>query len=321
MKLLQRREDPGYPTEYLVSRVRGRRVSLITAGMPAVSSAAPFEGLPFGKYERAIRDTAPEDIWRDLMLEYRWVYSQMNGRLRRLFGPFFLYSELKTVFICLRRGKGGKTGTVDELLDASLLSDKLKEVLTKSADVRATVMDVERIFSSCSSEFRGLSRIFATDGLRGVEQALTNIYLTVAVNDKLHPLMKKFFIRLIDSRNIMGLSKYLRQGAPPPLPFLEGGSISPNRLRNILGKKDAPGLDSLVRIFAGVRVETPEPARIELAMYKGTTRFLRRAGRDPFGVGPILDYLWSCSIEALNLSILSRGRDLDRDIIAAELVQ
>ena len=320
MELLQRREDPGYPTEYLVSRVRGRRVSLITVGKPALSSAAPFESVMLGKYERAIRDTAPEDIWRDLMLEYRWVYAQMNVRLRRLFGPFFLYSELKTVFICLRRGKGGKTGHVDELLGASLLSDKLKKVLATGADVRATVADVERIFSSCSSEFRGLSRVFAADGLRGVEQALTTRYFTVIVNDKLHPLMKKFFIRLIDSSNIVGLSKYLRQGARPPLPFLEGGSISPNRLRNMLGKKDAPGLGSLVRAFTGVRVETPEPARIELAMYKGTTRFLRRAGRDPFGVGPILDYLWSCSIEALNLSILSRSKDLDRDI-AAELVQ
>lgn len=321
MELLQRHEDPGYPTEYLVSRVRGRRVSLITAGKPPLSGAAPFESFAFEKYERMIRDTAPEDIWRNLMLEYRWVYAQMNGRLRRLFGPFFLYSELKTVFICLRHGKGGKTATVDELLDASLLSDKLKEVLAAGADVRATVADVERVFSSCSSKFRGLSKVFDADGLRGVEQALTTRYLAVVVNDELHPLMKNFFIRLIDSRNIMGLSKYLGQGARAPLSFLEGGSISPNRLRNILGKKDAPGLGSLVRTFTGVRVETPEPARIELAMYKGTTRFLRRAGRDPFGVGPILDYLWSCSIEALNLSILSRVRDLDRDIVAAELVQ
>ncbi len=321
MELLKRREYPGYPTEYLVSRIRGRRVRLISVGKPTVAGAAPFEDLTFGKYERMIQDMAPEDIWRNLILEYQWVYAQMNERLRQLFGPFFLYSELKTVFICLRHGKGRKTSNVDELLGASLLSDKLKKVLATSADVRATAGDIERFFSSYSSEFRGFPKVFDADGLRGIEQALTTRYLTVIVNKKLHPLMKKFFIRLIDSRNIMSLSKYLRQGARPPLSFLEGGSIPPNLLRNILGKRDAPGLGSLVRTFTGARAETLEPARIELAMYKGTTRFLKRSGRDPFGVGPILDYLWSCSIEALNLSILSRGRDLDRNVIAAELVQ
>jgi vacuolar-type H+-ATPase subunit C/Vma6 len=59
---------------------------------------------------------------------------------------------------------------------------------------------------------------------------------------------------------------------------------------------------------------------VELALYKGMTRWLRKEGREPFGAGPILDYLWSCSIEAMNLSVLYQGKDLERDIVAAELV-
>jgi vacuolar-type H+-ATPase subunit C/Vma6 len=51
------------------------------------------------------------------------------------------------------------------------------------------------------------------------------------------------------------------------------------------------------------------------------TRRLQRSGRDPFGVAPILDYLWRCSIEAMNLNVLYHGRDIERDAVAAELVQ
>ena len=35
---------------------------------------------------------------------------------------------------------------------------------------------------------------------------------------------------------------------------------------------------------------------------------------------PILDYLWRCSIEAMNLSVLYHGRDLEREAVTAELV-
>jgi vacuolar-type H+-ATPase subunit C/Vma6 len=50
------------------------------------------------------------------------------------------------------------------------------------------------------------------------------------------------------------------------------------------------------------------------------TRWLRQEGRNPFGTAPILDYLWRCSIEAMNLSLLYQGKDLERELVAAELV-
>lgn len=76
----------------------------------------------------------------------------------------------------------------------------------------------------------------------------------------------------------------------------------------------------MIRALTGIKVERLEPTMVELALYKGMTRWLRKEGRDPLGVGPILDYLWRCSIEAMNLSILYQGKDLERDFVAAELV-
>ena len=51
------------------------------------------------------------------------------------------------------------------------------------------------------------------------------------------------------------------------------------------------------------------------------TRLLRKAGRGPSGVGLILDYLWRCSLEATNLSILLYGSELDRETITPEIAQ
>ncbi len=80
-------------------------------------------------------------------------------------------------------------------------------------------------------------------------------------------------------------------------------------------------MNSLVREFSGIKIETPDPTKVETSLYKGMTRFLKKEGREPFGAGPVLDYLWKCSLEAMNLSVLFYGKDLEREAVMAELVQ
>jgi vacuolar-type H+-ATPase subunit C/Vma6 len=245
----------------------------------------------------------------------------MNGHLREMFGFFFLYSELKTLFICLRHMNDKKTGRVDELLSVSLLSKAMKDVLLTGVDIPSAVSGIERNFTDYSLRFAGLREVFESDGLRGVEQRLTNTYLTMVMQEPLQPLMKKFFMRLIDSRNIISTYKFLRLESKALLSFIEGGNVPRERYTKIADQKDLFGLASLVREDTGIIVETIDPTHVEIALYKGITRFLKRAGRDPLGVGLILDYLWKCSIEAMNLSILFYSRDIERDAVAAELVQ
>lgn len=321
MNLLLNPEDRGYPDEYLFSRIRGRRSRLITDWRPFIFSASPWDALASGKYGRILPGASQESVWRGLLREYQWAYAQMSGRLREIFHPFFLYSELRTLFICLRQGTGRKTGGIDELLGVSLLSEEIKDALLGAADVPSALTGIERIFITRSVEFKGLAKIFENDGLRGVEQHLTNTYLSTTAASRLHPLLKMFFIRLIDSRNIMGLSKYARLGLKSPPVFIDGGSISKARFREIIEKEGMMGVASLVRSFTGVKTEALGPANVEIALYKAITRFLKKEGRDPLGIGLILDYLWRCSIEAMNLSVLIHGQDLEREAITAELVR
>jgi vacuolar-type H+-ATPase subunit C/Vma6 len=320
MELLVNPEDRGYPTDYLLSRIKGRRGQLIRDWRPLVFGAAPLESLPSARSRGLIGIKSPEDVWRYLVQEFRWVHVQMNGTLRRIFYPFFLYTELRTIFICLRHVKEKSKGRTGELLAASLLSEEIKTVLATGEDIAAAVAGIERIFRAVSPEFGGLTELLEAEGLRGVEQRLTNTYLVHTMSTDLNPLIRDLFSRIIDSRNIMSLFKYQRLNSKTAPVFIPGGSIAVDRFKEIVKKDDIFAVTSLIRELTGIKADKPNPTLIESSLYKGITQFLRKTGKHPFGVGPIMDYLWRCSIEAMNLGVLFYGKDMERDAVTAELV-
>jgi vacuolar-type H+-ATPase subunit C/Vma6 len=145
--------------------------------------------------------------------------------------------------------------------------------------------------------------------------------LEVAAERARDPLMARFFGRLIDSRNLMTLYKQLRLELPSTPAFIAGGTIPPAKLAETAKEGDLPAVGMLVREFTGITLERPEPTAIETALYRGMTRWLRKEGKDPFGIAQILDYLWQCSLEAMNASVLGQTRGLERELVLPELVQ
>ncbi len=320
MELLANPSDRGYPTDYLLSRIKGRRGQLVRDWRPLVYGANPLESMPPSRSRGLIGIKSPEDVWRYLVQEFRWVHGQMNGTLRRVFYPFFLYTELKTIYICFRHMKEKSEGRTGELLAASLLSEEIETVLTTTRDIDAAVKGIERIFCGVSKEFGGLMEVLDAEGLRGVEQRLTNAYLVHIMGTDLNPLIRDFFSHIIDSRNIMSLFKYQRLNSKIAPVIIPGGSIAVARIQEIIKKDDIFAVTSLIRELTGIKAEKPDPTLVEASLYKGITQFLRKTGKNPFGVGPIMDYLWRCSIEAMNLCVLFYGKDLERDAVTAELV-
>ncbi len=298
MELLRKIEDRGYPTEYLLSRVRGRRM----------------------RYRDSIARESPEGVWRCLLKEYQWVYLQMNRQLQDIFGSFFFYAELRTIVLCLRYRIRGKE-IVEELLSFSLLSDGLKDILKRGSSILTTIEDIGEALLPLSFELRGLKEIFIKDGLRGAEQVLTNTYLEHTARSIPHPTIRDFFAYLIDSRNIIALYKHLRWGIPDYPIFIHGGSIKEGRLRRIAGKQDTSGLLSLIHKLTGIMNENLDVTNIENSLLKGLTSFLRRFIRDPLCAGVILDYLWRCYIETMNQSIILYGNYMDKEMLLGELIQ
>ncbi len=318
--LLKRGRERGYPVEYLLSRIRGRRSRLIRDWRFLVYDATPIEFLASAQYQGFVRERSAEGMWRALLREYRWVFGQMEEEVRRIFAPYFLYTELRTVFICLRYLQGDRTQKAGEVLGESLLADSVKNDL-RDGETSVAVERLERQFCRLSPEFTGLAVRYEEKGLREVEQHLTNSFLTAIISTPLHPVMKEFFSRIIDARNILSLYKSLRLSAKDPSVFIPGGTVAIEHLKDLLEKDDIFEVITLIRQASGISVAAPDPTQVEVSLYRGITKYLRNEGRDPLGLALILDYLWRCSLEVMNLSLLLAGKDLEREEIAAELVR
>lgn len=319
--LLEKEKDRGYPSDYLLSRIRGRKARLIQDWTPLVTTPEPLEHLPERHYQRISGNRSPEGIWSALLNEYRWVYYQMNGRLRNIFSPFFSYAELRTLFICFRSLKEMKKARVKEMLSASLLSQELRKILFASADEVAAVQAIETKLKSLSGQFSGITEILRQNGLSGFEHELTKRYLSVIVGTGLDPILQAFFMRLIDARNSLALAKLIKLETPAGDPFIPGGTLDKVRLREILGSRSRSDLESLLREMTGEEIASADNVKLEAFLYRGITRSLKKEGRSPLSIGPILEYLWRCSIEAMNLSVICYAHGLEQDLVAAELVQ
>ena len=320
MELLLELEDRGYPTEYLLSRIRGRRAGLQKDWKTLLFDAAPLDAFLSSHSRGGVGEASPDAVWRWLMKEYRWVYSQMNGRLREQFSLFFLYAELRTICICLRQMRDRKSARLEELLEESLLSKELRKACLYSVDSAMAIEEISRIFCKLSPVFAGLQRSFLDEGLRGVERRLTNLFLEYAAEQKQHSLLRTFMVRMIDARNLIQLAVSVQQETESAADFLAFGTVPMEQLSQLQQRKDLMAVHTLVQQYAGVKVELQDPSQVEHALYQATTRYLKLAGRDPLGIGTILEYLWSCSLEVMNLSILFYGRTVERDVLAHELV-
>lgn len=299
MELLQRTEDRGYPADYLLSRVRSRKIG----------------------YRDSIAAESPEGLWKRLLIEYKWVYLQMNNQMRNTFNPFFLYHELRTLIFCLRFKYSGEKDKAEEVLRFSLLSKGLKGSIKGDSRIISAIEDIERAFLPLSQGFSGISEIYIKDGFRGVEQKLTDVYLGYVINTGLHPVMRVFFIHLIDIRNIISLYKRLRWGLWDYPSFIQGGSIHEQRLSRIFKEQNASGLASLVSNLTGTRIEKLAATNIESSLLKWVTVLLERSGRDPLSAGVIMSYLWRCYIETMDRSIILYGRGINSDAVEAESAQ
>jgi hypothetical protein len=317
--LLHKAKGRGYPVEYLLSRIRGRRSRLISDWRPLVQEAAPLEYLSSPQYQGFVRERTAEGIWRALLKEYGWVFGQMDERERKTFAPYFLYTELRTIFICLRYLEGDKAQKAGEVLEASLLSGDLKAIL-QGKYVEAALADLEAWFSRLSPAFGGLAVLYGEKGLREVELRLRNRFLVYCLALPLHAAVRDLFARIVDARNILALYKSLRLGSRDAAVFIDGGTVAVDRLKDLLEEDDIFEVIALIRQASGVTITAPDPTQVEVALYRGITRVLRNEGRDPLGTALLLDYLWRCSLEVMNLTVLIAGKDLEREEVAAELV-
>lgn len=321
MKSFLRTGNRGYPADYLLSRVKGRRADMIIRWEPLLLSNAPEEYLASSRYRGVAVDRPEEVAWRFFLKEIGWLYFQMNDSLQDIFMPFFQYLEIRTVSLCLRLKTTNEDVKIKELLDLSLLSVKFKKNLLKSENILYAIAGIEDFFNSISERFGGIKEILLKDGTKGVEQHLTDVYLEYVTGSKLHPDIRDIFTHIIDLKNTIALYKNLWWNIKRPPSFIKGGKVSEKKLGRIIGKEDIFEIVSIVHKLTGIKIDASDIKDIENIFFKGITKYLRRKGRGPSDISFILDYLWRCYIEARNLSVILYGKDINREIIAGEIIQ
>ena len=318
--LLLRGRTGGYPVEYLLSRVRGRRSRLIRDWKPLLYGMTAAEYLASPQYQGFVRQRSLDGLWQSLQEEHQWVFSQLDEAMRSVVAPYLLYAELRTITSCLRLLRGGKGQETARVLSDSLLCGKLKHALS-GGDAESAVDAVEGMFSALGPAFRGMRDVYEGKGLRELERMLVGQYLEWVLGGRLHPVLRELFRRIVDARNILSLYRSLRLSARDASVFLRGGTVAVERLADLQKRDDLFATVALVRHAAGITIAAPDPALIEVSLYRGITRYLGKEGRDPLGVALLIEYLWRCSLEVTNLSLLFAGKDLEREAVAAELVQ
>jgi hypothetical protein len=321
MDLLQHHEDSGYPTEYLIARIRGRRVYLVRDWNSILFSEGAPETLLPAYYRELFSEHSKEAAWKRMLKEFKWVYLQMNTDLRDIFLPFFIYSEAKTIALCLRYKSGKETGTdVEDLLSFSLLSKQVKETFKKEADMPLLLDEFERKFLSSSDRPAGLGETFSKNGLKGVEEELTNGFIEEMINSKPHPVIKYFFVILTDIKNIIALYKHARWNIGTHPVFIRGGSISgPDLMKTAEGGK-LDGVARLIYKLTAVSIQELNISGVESTLYSFLTKKIRTRAREDSDIALLLDYLWKLRIEAQNLSVVLYSRGIEGKDIRKELV-
>jgi hypothetical protein len=307
--LLEQPAGEGYPTEYLLARIRARRASLVAARLSPVPAELPGAG---GMAATAARE--------QLRAEFCWVYRQMSEELRKTFAPLFFWFELRTILLALRFRRGGERGKAERLLSASLLAEPVRRVLTEEGDPARLIDELAGLLATVAGPCRGLGDICRQQGWRDFEQSLANCCLERMAGPPVHPLLREFFRALIDLRNLVTLAKQLRWQLKGPSAFIRGGELALARLEKARDAGTPAGLAALLGSLPGMGVLPTAPGNPEPLLLGWLTRKLRALGRDPLGIGLVLDYLWNCSVEARRLGLLFHGQALDRETMAAELI-
>lgn len=297
-----------YPEEYFISRIRGGRSRLIRDWDMLLYSTDPRGFLKEFHYD------LDSSFIKPLLKRYRWLYSEMNDRLREAFWPYFLLYELKTLIICLRYIKRGHNEDAEELLRVSLLSGQIREIILFPDDFDTTI---RRLLDFLAEGYEGLLdgyEIFHRKGLSGFERFIYEIFLKYLLSLDLQRHIKRFIIYQIDMRNILSLYKSIKWEIITPPEFLSGGELNLRELERILIQRDLNLFSSILKRLTGLSGEN-----IEDILLKGLSFRLKKWSYED-NIGLILHYLWSLYIELRNLGTILSAGTIERAELKEEIL-
>jgi len=273
-----------YPDEYLVARLRGRRSSFI------------FEqrSQPEGTISVAERNRIQEQGCD----ERRWLFKQLNSNQRKNLAPLFLYFEVEILFQCLRCIEAGQCERIEGLLQTSLLSGQVKQILRENSAPADVLMRLERELKCIEIPVKGLAESYESGGIQKSEEMIRRVLLSQVFFTVHHPDVLGFFRNLIDIRNIMILAKHLHWQLESKPDLYSGGSFRERVYKkNVTEEELARRVRHFVRETVALGANL-HPVRLEKELLYCLLKKLVISRRVSGLISSVIEYLWQWHITA-----------------------
>ena len=228
-----------------------------------------------------------------------WLLPRLDSRRRQLLTPYLEVLAMRVMAVALRHRLAGVTPSPG-LLRQPWLGVGLAVLVDAPGEAGDVVSRIERALADCYPFVRGLTREFHDQGPGAVEIRLISGILLQSLSAARDPLVVSVLRFEIDLRNLLALLRHWRWQLRQPPPLLDGGELAAKLLFRIWASGDRLAFARLAtRLKAGAALDL-EPRAAERQLLATLTRRLRAVGRDPLGLGVILDYLWRGTLAARN---------------------
>ncbi|HEX8027407.1 MAG TPA: hypothetical protein VF491_03050 [Vicinamibacterales bacterium] len=292
----------GFPRDYVFSRLHGRHASL--------ASARPTTAATFA---------TDEEIWNAFLSELNWLFRQMNARMRVDYSPLFALFEIKTMVLCLRAAALPRVEPRGQLLERSVLSSRLREILMMPRPLGELVASLGAELSAVAPDFNRLDGRYFESGLRGCEDALMRLLLESMRGAQLVPAVRHFVTRFTDVRNLMAIYKHLHWDLKGPVALIDGGALDLASLKRMVLGEDTDALEAAVISVTGHRITATNELSLETILLSSLTRDLARARRRG-EAWVVPHFIWQQYVHARNLAVRLHSASLDRATLERELI-
>ncbi|MBW2467602.1 MAG: V-type ATPase subunit [Deltaproteobacteria bacterium] len=318
--LLKKLNECDYPEEFLVARLHGKKGGLFRNWEFLISSSNPVEQLQDSVFYPYLKKYAAPGIWRFLYNEHFWIYKRMNRKLRKVFGPYFIYHESNTLIQNIRNIYNNKEAEIiTRQLDNSLLGDDLQEILAGNLLFPDMLNRLESCLASKADCFQGLNAHYEIGGILALEMFLREKIFSLILQQRQSSLLRVFFQYLIDFHNCIALAKNIRWEIADDDNYINGGNVEPDKFKRIYFRKDLFAVLKLFPIQAPA-ASVSSVAELEKMLLSLITKVLRRCSRQRTIVSEILDYLWEQYRYARNISMVLNTMQLEDDTVRESLI-
>lgn len=183
-KILTIPRHTGYPTEYLLARLKARKVSF-------TQKCTSIEN----------------DAWSLHQQELCWIYNQMECRLRSAYAPVFIYFELPALFTALRFKSVGNSVSITNTLRHSLICNQIKKILTNDKTFPENIKDLSEFLRPIHQNFTQLEKSFQHRGLIGVERTFFDTFICRVDSGSYPKAITDFLHDFETRRNVLTLAK------------------------------------------------------------------------------------------------------------------